>query len=652
MSENTQQQNLDANGPSTDLSVSNQPVGTVRVEGGRAYDVSGKDIGAANETAPAPIDYDALAKKYGSVGSEPVLVASNPSPATPAPIDYDALAKKHGSIGSEPAPQPAKQAQPNLGRFQGVADVGKSLEEFLSGVGGEVFQTAQGAKNIVNKVLPQSAQIPDIPIEYRQNVTPAEKAGGLVENVGEFMTGEELLKGMSNLAKIEKLAQDSPAIAKLLKNSPELVRRVLAGGAKAGIVGGAQGAVKGAAEGKAAEGAEGGAIGGAIGGATGEVLGAAPQAVKAVKNFVTRNPQIEEMGQKLVQGLTDGATPEQVAKTVGKNLADAEENMHSTYDKGLKAISAQGKDVPIAIQDSPLQQTAKQLLSDSNIPESVQTGLKGVIPDTAKIEPFLTQLSESNETMSWDEMEATRQKIGQTIRKLPWDSPIRPDLIKLRYAIDDTLEGAADKAGNSDLSDQIKSLRSEYAQTKGALEERAIVALKDKNPNAIADVLLNKQSVHNVQTLRRLIGSENMNAVEGSILDKMIQDASKNGELQGRQLFRKFNSLGPDAKQAIWGNRLPQVEEFMKQAGKLQNVVLDKIISHYAPYALGTTAVYSLAHGDVKGAAAIGSAAALSALLRNPYVLEAAVKGAQAAAKAAPAIPVATAIAGEQAGKE
>src|SRR6267154_1104342 len=181
-------------------------------------------------------------------------------------------------------------------------------------------------------------------------------------------------------------------------------------------------------------------------------------------------------------------------------------------------------------------------------------------------------------------MEATRQKIEETIRKLPWDSPIRPDLIKVRYAIDDTLEQSAEKAGNTNLSDQIKSLRSNYAQTKGALEERAISTLRDKNPNAIADVLLNKQSVHNVNTLRRLIGPDNMRAVEGSILDKMIQDSSKNGELQGRQLLRKFNSLGPDAKKAIWGDRLPQVQQFMQQAGALPNVVLDKIVSHYATY--------------------------------------------------------------------
>ena len=166
--------------------------------------------------------------------------------------------------------------------------------------------------------------------------------------------------------------------------------------------------------------------------------------------------------------------------------------------------------------------------------------------------------------------------------------------------------------------------------------------LRDKNPNAIADVLLNKQSVHNVNTLRRLIGPDNMKIVEGSILDKMIQDASKNGELQGRQLFRKFNSLGPDAKQAVWGDRLPQVTQFMQQAGKLPNVVLDKIVSHYAPYALGTIAAGAIGHGDLKTAAAVGGAAALSALLRNPIVLDAALKGIEGLQKTVP--PVASAV--------
>lgn len=133
-----------------------------------------------------------------------------------------------------------------------------------------------------------------------------------------------------------------------------------------------------------------------------------------------------------------------------------------------------------------------------------------------------------------------------------------------------------------------------------------------------------------------------MKAVEGSVLDKLIQDSSKNGELAGRQLFRRFNGLGPDAKQAIWGDRLPQIQYFMEQAGKMPNVVLDKIVHHYAPYALGTLALNQVAHGDLKGAATIGTGAALAALLHNPIVLDATIKGIGAATKVVP--PAAAAI--------
>jgi hypothetical protein len=514
-----------------------------------------------------------------------------------------------------------------VGAMKGTAELGHTA--------GRIVNAATG-DNIPG--LPTSLKQPDI---LQANNTP-ESIGKGAEGVLEFIAGDEALKGLSWAQKFAKMGK----IAELLEAHPTLAKVAGIGfnALRQGTVGAGQTVVHG---GSATDAATTGAVTAATGGAL-EVAG---EGIQAIKNFITRGPQVEEMGKALVSGLTEGATPEQVARTVGKNLADAEDAMHSTYDAGIKKISAQGKDVPVVIAGSPLQQTAKELLTDSNVPQSVAAGLKGVIPDAAQIEPFLKQLSESTETMTWDGTEATRQKIGQTIRKLPWDSPIRPDLIKLRYAIDDTLEQAADKAGNSELSDQIKSLRSEYAQTKSALEERAITVLKDKNPNAIADVLLNKQSVHNVNTLRRLIGPENMNAVEGSILDKMIHDSSKNGALQGRQLFRKFEGLGPDAKQAIWGDRLPQIEHFMKLANELPNVVLDKIVGHFAPYAgPGAGAVYGAvsgyehggAAGAVKGAAVGGVAGAgvagLTALLRNPYVLDAALKGIQAAQKVVPPV--------------
>src|ERR1700687_6502686 len=545
---------------------------------------------------------------------------------------------------------PVQPPAQDLGRFQGAYELGQGAIKGAK----ETAQTAGKPWNWAADKIADSVGAPhDKPFavpfqgEDTEPKTPLQMVGKGGESVPEFVLGDEALKGLSLAEKANHLL----GVSKVLESSPKIAKAVEIGAnaMRQGTVGAGQTLLHGGTPEQAA-------TTGLVTGGLGATFETAGVGIKAIKDFVTRGPQVEQMGRELVSGLTAGATPEQVARTVGKNLADAEETMHSTYDAGIKKISVQGQSVPVPIAGSPLQQTATDLLSDSKIPGSVAESLKGVIPDADKIQPFQKQSAKSKEILSWDQMEATRQKIGQTIRKLPWDSPIRPDLIKVRYAIDDTLEKAAEKAGNTDLSDQIKSLRSEYAQTKGALEERAISALRDKNPNAIADVLLNKQSVHNVNTLRRLIGPDNMKVVEGSILDKMIQDASKNGELQGRQLFRKFNSLGQDAKQAIWGERLPQITQFMQQAGALPNVVLEKIVSHYAPYALGPgmgatygavtgferDGVGGAAKGAVVGGATGMTITGLAALLRNPIVLDGALKGIQGLQKTVP--PVASAV--------
>ncbi len=475
--------------------------------------------------------------------------------------------------------------------------------------------------------------VPNIPFQEPKSLEAAntsETVGKIGENVFEFILGDEALKGLSLAEKAKHLT----TVAKLLESSPKIAKAVEIGAnaMRQGTVGGAQTLLHGGSPEQALATA-------VMTGGTGLALEGAGQTIKAVKNFVTRGPQVEEMGRSLVAGLTEGATPEQVARTVGKNLADAEEKMRGTYEAGWKTISAEGKSVPVPIAESPLQKTAQDLLSESSqLPESVATNLKGLAPDAEKIGPLLKQFSNSKEVFSWDQMEATRQKIGAAFRDVPYDSPLRRPLNTLRSAIDDTMEQSAEKAGNTELSDQIKSLRSEYAQSHEALEERAIVNLREKNPNAIADVLLGKQSVHDVNTLRRLIGPENMKVVEGSLLDKMMQDASKNGELQGRQLFRRFNGLGPDAKQAIWGDRLPQVQEFMKTVGALPNVVVDKIAAHFAPLAIGGTALIQAERGDFKSAGkTIATGVALAAIMKNPAVLEYALKGIRGLQKVAPA---------------
>jgi hypothetical protein len=576
----------------------------------------------------------------------------NPQPAPQVDLSDSLVPKSPVAAGQSidlsdslvPKDSTQSTQQPDLGRFQGYSELGQGFIKGAKETARTVVGAADTAANWINQKLGTSELHAPTPFEGQdlEGKTPLESVGKGAESLTEFLLGDEALKGLTLVEQAKHLGD----AGRILEKSPKLAKAVEIGAnaLRQGTVGGAQTLAHGGTAGDAA-------LTGALTGGTGAIIEGTGLGVKAVKNFITRGAQTEEMGQSLVKSLTAGATPEQVARTVGKNLDAAEQAMHDAYDQGWQKISAQGKTVPVQISGSSVQQTAKALLSDSNLPESVAATLKNVVPGSEKIEPFLTLLANASEktatgdvqalTFTWDQTEAMRRTIGETIRKLPYDNPIRLDFIKLRDAIDSTFEQAADKAGNSDLSDQIKSLRSNYAQSKTGLEESAITALREKNPNAVADILLGKQSVHDVNTLRRLIGPQNMKAVEGSILDKMIADASKNGELQGRQLFRRFNGLGPDAKQAIWGNRLPQIQQFMQQAGSLPNVVLDKIVKHYTAYAVGLGApiLFEAGRGDLKTAGTMAATGiGLAAILKNPAVLEYALRGMQGLQKTVPTV--------------
>jgi hypothetical protein len=338
-------------------------------------------------------------------------------------------------------------------------------------------------------------------------------------------------------------------------------------------------------------------------GGTGKLIS---KAVDSLQSLVKPGVDVADEGSKLVSQIGGGTVPgqEQVAKNVADQLGEAEADMHAQYEAGLSKISEGAKDVPVSLQGSALQETAEDLLTDSKIPTSLQGPLKGVVPDSDKLIPFLKTLTGDGKAapvFSWDEVEATRQAVGGTIRKLPYDSPIRPDLIKIRSAIDETLQQAALDAGKPELSAQIKNLRAGYADTISKLQETAIKTLADKSPNSVADILLNKQrSIQNVKNLRSLIGPENMKQVEGSILGKLLQKSATSGEVNGKQLLRSFNGMGPDVQHAIWGDNLPQVRNFMdmaaKNSSKIQPVL--SILAHYGP---GTYLVGDAVHGLING---------------------------------------------------
>lgn len=398
--------------------------------------------------------------------------------------------------------------------------------------------------------------------------------GKLGESILEFISGDEALKGLSlaeklNAAsKLAKLAETSPKWAKALDIGLTSLRQ--------GSVSGVQTLAKGGTPTQAGENAAivtgaSGVLGSVSAGASAlyrSIAAKSPEAVAAAKEAA------EKEGSDLAQRISGGnlGTPSEVAQNVGDQLAKAADQMHADYAQGLAQIGQKAQGISVPLPGSALQKTAQTLLSDSSVPAEIQTAMKGVIPDTARLSPLLEELATTPRNYSWSEMDATRQTIGQTIRKLPADSPLRPDLIRLRGALDDTMTKAAADSSNPEVAQSMQNLRSSYAAKVQAFDSNAIKALADKSPDSVASALLNKQSVFNVNTLRSLIGPENMRPVEGSLLQRLVDNASTSGEFNPNSFTTAFNRLGADVQKAIWGDNLSAIRDFLGIVAKVPTV--------------------------------------------------------------------------------
>jgi hypothetical protein len=174
----------------------------------------------------------------------------------------------------EAAKQAASKAALANSPYAGIAKVGDTVSDIAHGAFKEAGKTTMGLENLVSGgAAGRSSWAPDP--EELQTHGVAENIGGLAEQGLEWATGEEILGGLGKLAKLEKLAQSSPTVAKMLKDSPQLVQKIVGATVKSGVIGAAQGGVKESAPGGSGftSGAEAGGAGGAIGGAAGELLG-------------------------------------------------------------------------------------------------------------------------------------------------------------------------------------------------------------------------------------------------------------------------------------------------------------------------------------------------------------------------------------------
>jgi hypothetical protein len=222
-------------------------------------------------------------------------------------------------LDASPA-QPAQTQTPQDPRAGLGMGVIKGIGDTVHGVG----QLIQGAGNLVSpglgdKIIPPQGQTALDSMDTAQ--TPAEHVGKAVEMIGEFMGGDEALKGLSIVDKVKHLG----AVAKIMTDYPTIARMVTSGAVGAATAGG-ETLVKTGSPTKAAEAA-----------AAGGVVGAALPAASGLWNSATGKTIQDSLQGGLRSVLGDAAETAEVEPATGavrdsaKSLADAV----TTKSKGL-----------------------------------------------------------------------------------------------------------------------------------------------------------------------------------------------------------------------------------------------------------------------------------------------------------------------------
>lgn len=391
---------------------------------------------------------------------------------------------------AQPIAGTQSQDEPSL-----LSQAGGAAKDVLSGVGGSVFETVQGAKNLVNKALPNSMQIPDVPTALRDERNTGEKVGGFAEGVGEFALGGEAADALKGLSWLHKLAATSPKTIQLINQYPKVAKILISAAKEAGI-GAVQGGVKGAADNDAAGGAEAGAEGGTIGGAFSEV---APAVVRKLGEHLEKyapdfvNSMLRAKKGNFLYGKNPGQAIIDEKLTVPRSLSltGQLENLHGQLETAGNRLDSAVKQIlndPAAAKNLqnvvPLIQKA---ISDAKNDIVSQSGI-----DAPKFLKALNEL-ETNILTKYDvngsavgtlknsmtpaEVSDLKKSIGKTTQ---WKiSPLDPDIQlkgyvnSVRKAIYGQLADTVENASKEPIA--VKHLNERFAnviEAQGLLENR------------------------------------------------------------------------------------------------------------------------------------------------------------------------------------
>lgn len=234
-------------------------------------------------------------------------------------------------------------AQPGI-----LAKAGGVASDLLQGAGAGVFDTIHGTGEVIRKglnavhagagdaVVPPSGQAAMAPLQAANNTT--QKVGKTAEDIGEFVVGDEALKGLT-LGKraleaaglAEKYEKASPFVKAAIEHTMNAIRQ---GGVTAAETGNKTGSAT-----QAAEAGAGAAAGSAALGVAGDLAGKGLQYIRAAKDF-------KALPGALDQALTDTVSKKAVAdglqattgNTAAEHLADSALQYQTRAKQGYQIV--------------------------------------------------------------------------------------------------------------------------------------------------------------------------------------------------------------------------------------------------------------------------------------------------------------------------
>ncbi len=202
----------------------------------------------------------------------------------------------------------------------------------------------------------------------------------------------------------------------------------------------------------------------------------------------------------------------------------------------------------------------------------------------------------------------------------------------------------------TNVSDQYKAAKANYAQTKELMNDPFVIKLLKNNPEDFLNHAVKAQDITNIGKLKEILGPDNFVPVQQNLLANMLVD--KTGELNPRSFVNKVDKIGFPTLTQVFDPKtmyeIAQAQEIfseMKRGFAEGSQTGGRLMAKAAIFGTATQAYHLIMSGNPFGAAqlfvgAIGIPKALAKLYLSEAGRELLVKGVTAPDKAALALSV------------